>query len=68
VNDTDITALTDKELVWYAIFERKLTPLELELVLRLESLLFDDYEFPQWVIDLIEDDEETPDFLKNMTH
>ena len=64
MSDTDITALTDKELVWYAIFERKLTPLELELVLRLESLLFDDYEFPQWVIDLIEDDEETPDFLK----
>ncbi len=59
-------AMTDEELVRYTILKSKLTPLEVELVHRLEDRVYDEYEFPQWAIELIAEDETAPGFLKYM--
>ncbi len=63
----ELRELTNEELIRHAVFgNARLTILENELVHRLEDMMnaHPDYEFPQWVGELIEADEPTPDFLK----
>lgn len=63
----NIDQLTNDELVRYCISLPNLTPLENELMHRLEAMLNeqDEFQFPQWVKDLA-GDEELPAFLKDL--
>jgi hypothetical protein len=60
----ELKELTDEELVRYAVAKDKLTPLELELIMRLEDHLeWDYYVIPQWALELLDPDEEIPKLL-----
>ena len=60
----EIKDLTDEELIRHAVTKDKLTPLELELILRLENHLdWDYYVIPQWALELLDPDEEIPKLL-----
>ena len=60
----EIKDLTDAELVAHAIAKSKLTPLEVELLLRIEDHLdWEYFVFPQWALDMMDPDEEIPELL-----
>lgn len=62
----DITSLSNEELVQHVISLRSLTPLEVELVHRLQYIVEGDrVEFPAWVTELAEGYDELPEFLKH---